>query len=156
MKLKNHTSSVPIDTTIARIERMLIDAGATGIGKQIENGQVTAIIFNIAFEPDAPAIPVRLPANVDRCQEAFWKDHCQHRSMRSTKTDKDFREQAARTAWKLQQDWVEVQVSLMKLQQQDAMQAFLAYAWDGRQTFYERVKESGFAAMLPEKTEAFE
>lgn len=42
MNLKNYTSSVPADTTIARIERLLVDGGATGIAKEYEAGRVKA------------------------------------------------------------------------------------------------------------------
>lgn len=34
MNIKNYTSSVPVATTVARIEQMIADAGATGIRKE--------------------------------------------------------------------------------------------------------------------------
>lgn len=153
MLLKNYTSSVPVDMTISRIERMLVDGGATGIAKEYTGGIVTSLVFRISFAPDKPEATVKLSANVAACLNAFWKDHCRTRSSRSKKTDADFKDQAARTAWKLQQDWVEVQLSLIRLQQQDAIQAFLPYVWDGQSTVYERIKQGDFKAMLPEKTE---
>ena len=149
MNLKNYTSSVPMDVTIARIERLLVDVGATGIGKEYQAGVVTALMFRIAFQPEKPEVTVKLPANVEACLNAFWTDYCKTRGPRSNKTKDEFKEQAARTAWKLQQDWVEVQISLIRLQQQDVMQAFLPYAWDGQQTVYERVRCNGFRALLP-------
>lgn len=149
MNLKNHTSSVPVNITIARIEQMLADAGASGIAKEYENGVPVTIVFKIQVVPDRPPVCVKLPANVQKCQDAFWKDHCKTRSIHSRKTEKDFAEQAARTAWKLQQDWVEVQLSMIRLEQLDTVQAFLSYAFDGERTFYERVKASGFKALMP-------
>lgn len=149
MNLKNYTSGVPADLTISRIERLLVDVGASGIAKEYVAGVVSALLFRIRVLPDKPEVTVKLPANLDACLDTFWKDHCQGRSSRSRKTKDDFREQAARTAWKLQQDWVEVQISLIRLKQQDVMQAFLPYAWDGQQTVYERVRTSGFRALLP-------
>lgn len=149
MNLKNYTSSVPVDVTISRIERLLVDVGATGIGKEYQSGVVTSLMFRIKFTPDKPEVTVKLPANVEACLNTFWKNHCSTRSAMSKKVKDDFKEQAARTAWKLQQDWVEVQISLIRLQQQDAMQAFLPYAWDGEQTVYERVRSGGFRALLP-------
>ncbi len=147
MNLKNHTSSVPVSTTIARIEQMLADAGASGIGKEYANGVPVSLVFKIHVQPDQPPVCVKLPANVEKCQFAFWKDHCKSRSHRSRKTSEDFKDQAARTAWKLQQDWVEVQLSMIRLEQLDTVQAFLAYAFDGKQTFYERVKDGGYKAL---------
>lgn len=147
MNMKNHTSSVPVSTTIARIEQMLADAGASGIGKEYENGVPVSLVFKIQITPDHPPTCIKLPANVQKCQDAFWKDHCKSRSVRSRKTSDDFKEQAARTAWKIQQDWVEVQLSMIRLEQLDAIQAFLPHAFDGRQTFYERIKANNFLAL---------
>jgi hypothetical protein len=67
----------------------------------------------------------------------------------------DFLEQAERTAWKIQQDWVQVQMSLIKLKQADMLQVFMAYVWDGEQTFYERLKGRGFK-QLAEKSSTTE
>ena len=148
MNLKNYTSSISADITIARIERLLVDVGATGVAKEYRAGVVIALMFRIQFDAAKPNATVKLPANVDACLDEFWRDHCKFRGVRSRKTKDDFKEQAARTAWKLQQDWVEVQIALIRLKQQDAMQAFLPYAWDGQQTVYERVRNSGFRALL--------
>ena len=65
----------------------------------------------------------------------------------------DFAEQAERTAWKLVQDWVEVQMSMVQLKQADVREVFLAYIWNGRQTFFQNLEQTGFRALLPEKTE---
>ncbi len=148
MNLKNYTSTVSADITIARIERLLVDAGASDIVKQYANGQVTSLIFRLIPGGDGQAITIKLPANVESCLDAFWKEYCRTRTVHSKKEKADFIEQAARTAWKLQQDWVEVQLSLIRLQQIEPMQAFLAYAYDGQSTVYERIKVSGYKALL--------
>lgn len=147
--LKNYTSGINADVTISRIERMLIDAGVTDVAKTYAAGQVSALMFKIVFSPTTPAVVVRLPANIEKCLDTFWADHCKTRSPHSKKVRADFRDQSARTAWKLQQDWVEVQLSLIRLNQQEAMQAFLPYVWDGTKSLYDRVKETGFRALLP-------
>lgn len=72
---------------------------------------------------------------------------------RKSKTKKDFREQAERTAWRLAQDWLEVELSRMNLKQGDVREVFLAYVWDGHQTLFQRIENNGFRALLPEKTE---
>lgn len=148
MNLKNYTSSVPVDSTIARIERMLMDGGAIGIAKQVSNGCVAAIHFQMPIDAGR-AVTVRLPANVEACLDAFWKDHCRTRTVRSRKVRNDFLDQAARTAWKLQQDWVEVQMSLIRLRQQDAVAAFLPHIVQGGATVYERLREENFTRLLP-------
>lgn len=149
MNLKNYTSEVPADTSIARIERLLVDAGASGIAKEYEGGRVRSLVFKIAFEKDKPPVVIKLPANVARCQHVMWEEHCKKRSNRSRLKDKDFLPQAERTAWRILQDWVEVQVSLIRLRQIDTIQAFLAFCFDGQRTVYERVKQGEFKALLP-------
>lgn len=148
MNIKNYTSSVAVSVTVARIEQMVADAGATGIRKEYVNAQPVSLIFEISFAEDRPVL-VRLPANVESCLEAFWQDYRKNRGPRSNKAREEFREQAAKTAWKIQQDWVEVQLSLIRLKQQEFLQAFLPYVWDGSQTFYERLRGAGFKALLP-------
>jgi len=148
VNIKNYTSSVPVSTTVARIEQMIADAGANGIKKEFVAGQPVSITFEICFADSRP-IMVRLPANVEACIEAFWQDYRQHRGPRSNKKREDFRDQATMTAWKIQQDWVEVQLSLIRLHQQEFLQAFLPYVWDGTSTFYERIRGGGFKALLP-------
>ena len=44
MNLKNYTSSVPVDITLARIERLLVDSGATGIAKEYKAGKVQSLV----------------------------------------------------------------------------------------------------------------
>jgi hypothetical protein len=87
-----------------------------------------------------------LPARVDRCQAVLGDN-------RKNKTgiyEKGLREQAARTAWKIISDWVDIQVSMVLLEQADVMQIFLPYAYDvaNEKTFYDHLQETNFKAML--------
>ena len=61
------------------------------------------------------------------------------------------RDQASRTAWKLMQDWIEIQVSLIEMRQVEFLQVFLPYVWDGQQTYYSYLKEGNFK-LLPERS----
>lgn len=151
MYLKNYTSKVSADVTIARIERLLVNAGATGFQKLYEGGLCSAIVFQISFERGGMPINVRLPANVQRCQEALFADYVKA-SPNGRKEKADFADQAAQTAWRLVQDWVEVQVSLIHLKQVEFLQVFLPYVWDGQRTYYEALRETGFKALLPERS----
>lgn len=162
MFLKNYTSNVPVNETIHRIEKVLIRCGVLGIMKEYGlNAKVVAVTFQI----DNPGgkITIRLPVEEERACEALWLDYagtdlsekdrncCTYYS-RKRKTRKDFAEQASRTAWRIVQDWVEVQMSMIQLKQADLMQVFLPYVFDGRRTYYQALKESNFAGLLPENT----
>ena len=153
MFLKNYTSTVPVSITLSRIEAVLIRCGVNGITKDYgPQGEVLALTFHIAIGETRAAI--RLPANREQALNALWEDYCaDHPSeWKRRKKRKDFAQQAERTAWKLMQDWVEVQLSLIQMKQADFIQVFLPYVWDGKRTFYEAVKDGGYKALLPEKT----
>jgi hypothetical protein len=145
MNLKNYTSGIAAQTTISYIETYLIDAGATGIMKEIKDGQVVAIIFEMLDERGSKRL-VKLPANVVQVQEYLWSEYlASHVRPRATK--EEMLEQAGRTAWKIMQDWVQIQVSMIKLRQMSMLQVFLPYIWDGQKTYYEYLQGKQFKAL---------
>lgn len=153
MNLKNYTTSVPAEKSIAQIESLLVQAGATGIMKQYEAGLPAGLVFMLPI-PSADGAPpslttVKLPANIAACHKAMWQQHVKTRSCRSRKTDADFKPQSVRTAWRIMLDWVEVQLALIRLKQMEPLQAFLPYCFDGTRTLYERVQQDGYHALLP-------
>lgn len=161
MNIKNYTSDVPASKTIWVIQTLLIEAKVNGITMEYgPSGEVVALLFHINLDR---VYSIRLTANVDAVQDSLWKDYAGTDKIsddgqylvwcaRKKKKRADFREQAERTAWKLQQDWVQVQLSLLILQKVDFLQVFMAYLWDGKQTFYNRIKGTNFLA-LPEAKE---
>ena len=162
MFLKNYTSDVPVSQTIYRIEQTLIRCGVSGIMKNYgDSGQVVAITFQICLANQKPWT-IRLPANVQKAWDALWLNYADGDKLtpdgmklawnnRKSKSKADFRDQAERTAWKIIQDWVEVQMSMVQMQQADFREVFLPYVWDGKQTYFEAIREGGFKALIPEK-----
>lgn len=142
MNLKNYTSSVPMERTVGRIEELLAKAGASGILKDYDQGRLSALAFKVLLPTGRP-IAIRLPANAEAVYQTMRKAVIRPRAG----TLDNLRAQADRTAWKLMEDWVSVQLSLIAMQQADFMQVFLPYVWDGRQTFYARLKGADFAAL---------
>ena len=140
MKLKNYTSGVPIEKNISAIETLLVQAGATSISKFYDNKKIAGFIFQIVI--DRQPITFKLPSNplaVRRVLEAEIRNP--HRG-----TMERIAEQAERTAWALLRDWVHIQVTMIQMQQAEAMQIFLPYAYDGinNETFFEKLKGNGF------------
>jgi hypothetical protein len=167
MFLKNYTSSVPVSETINRIEKVLIRCGVSGITKEYSgrNGEIAALTFHIKLE-GTREVAIRLPADKERALEALWLDYANGDELShdgksiagspyKKKKRRDFAAQAERTAWKIIQDWVEVQMSMIQMKQADVVEVFLPYIWDtgSRTTLYGRLKTSGFKALLPEKCE---
>lgn len=163
MFLKNYTSDVPVSQTIHRIEQVLIRCGVSGIAKEYSpTAEVSAITFRIET-PNTPAVSVRLPADKEKALDALWLNYangdkltpdgkCLQWASHKKKKRADFAQQAERTAWKIVQDWVEIQMSMIQMKQADHLEVFLPYIWDGQSTVYSRLKSSGFRALLPERT----
>src|SRR5215831_14878611 len=168
--LKNYTSGVPVSQTIYRIEQTLIKCQVKDISKEYSStGRVLALRFSIQQKSvegvELPSVQIRLPVDVEMCQQALWLDYAAGEKLdekgtrirwnrRKQKSKADFLDQAERTAWKIMQDWVEVQLSMIQLKQADTLEVFLPYVWDGKTTFYKHIKDRGYRGLLPETVEA--
>jgi len=150
MNIRNYTSGISAETTVARIEQRLAAAGASGIMKLYgPKGKIVSLSFQIALGDRHWNI--RVPANVNACFEALWKDYCRAHSRPRDSTKPKLMDQAERTAWKLVHDWVDVQISLIVMNQAEFLEVFMPYVWDGKQTYFETMRQNQFKA-LPEKT----
>ena len=152
MNLKNYTSNVPFERTISLIEAYLAACGVTGISKQYEEKLPVAVFFHVDLGAEG-RYSIRLPAKVKEVQEYLWRDYISG-ARRPRRVKEDFGEQAARTAWKLQQDWVQVQMSLIKLKQVDFLQVFMGFIWTGQQTYYEQVKDKALKLLVDKEKPA--
>ena len=154
--LRNYTSSVSVSQTIHRIEEILIRCGVTAVAKEYgDQGKVLAITFQLPAE-DGIKMSVRLPADEQAAIDMLWKDYeatHPHKYRANRKSRKDFVEQGQRTAWKLVQEWIEIEMSRVQMRQGEIREIFLAYIWSGSDTLYQRIKANGFRALLPEKCE---
>jgi hypothetical protein len=146
--IKNYTSEVPASRSIQHIENCLIAHGAKNIMKMYdENKRLESLAFILNI--DGRDTPFKLPAHVDRVERKL-----RARVRRpSDAVYRRVREQAERTAWKIQSDWVAIQMSLIELDQVEIMQVFLSYVWfpKDKKTYFELLKDNGFN-LLPEKT----
>lgn len=146
--IKNYTSTVPPERSIAYIEKRLVKHGAKNIVKRYgASGELAEVWFTLEQKQNGREVPFKLPARVDKVRE-----------MLSGKVRKPRRgtmqkvvQQAERTAWKFLADWVDIQLGLVELGQVEFMEVFLPYVYDPakQQTFFERIKESGFK-LLPQ------
>lgn len=148
--LKNYTSTVPANTSLAYIERKLVQNGATRILKiyHKDRQRVEAICF--ALNIDGGDVHFKLPARVANCEQVL-RANLSNRARRET--IKKIPAQAERTAWKIVSDWVEAQMAMIELAQIEVMEVFMPYIFDGKQTYYELVKEKGYKALLPGSVE---
>ncbi len=140
MHVKNYTSNVPVSRTIARIEQVLAQAGVTNISKNFHQGRVVALIFQVPAKTRSGFVWVKLPVDATAVYASLRASVKRPRRG----TEDRLMDQADRTAWKLMEDLVRVQLSLIQLQKRDLVEIFLSYIYDGEQTFYERLKSNGF------------
>jgi len=161
MFLKNYTSDVPVDRTIARIEAVLIRCGVSAIEKEYgPTGEPVSLIFRMRVANGTVA-RVRLPADASKAEAALWGNYVDGEALtadgklpwnsKKRKKRRDFAEQAGRTAWRIVQDWVEVQLSMIQLGQAEVEQVFLPYIWDDRRkrSFYDAIRQDGYLALAP-------
>lgn len=146
MKLKNYTSAVSPDRSVASIEKILVDIGATYIVKVYENSLLSGITFQVDYE--AKPMLFKLPANVQAITDIMKSEIKKPRE----NTTLRILEQAQRTAWKLLLDWVSVQASMVLIGRRSVIEVFLPYAYNKQQnrTFYEYLQQSKFAMLQKE------
>lgn len=143
--IRNYTSSVPADRSIMNIEQKLINAGATHIAKWYDNKEVIGVIFQI----EANGIPLsfKLPSKETLLAQRFIREIRMKPHYRGYEQAVDnAREQARRTAWKLLDDWVAIQTTMIEIEQVEFAEVFMPYMFDfkSEKTFYELAKQSGF------------
>lgn len=140
INLKNYTSDVPAATSMSRIEQYLVAAGATDISKKYEDQVCIAIQFRMMIE--LKPVFFKLPARVDACFKVLWAEVKRPQPSTKEKT----MQQAEKTAWKIICDWVQVQMSMIQLEQAELLQVFLPYVMNPHteETFYNTIKTGGF------------
>ena len=146
MKLKNYTSAVSPERSVAATEKILVGIGATYIVKIYENSQLSGITFQIDYE--GKPMLFKLPANVQAIADIMKSEIKKYRENTKSRIE----EQAQRTAWKLLLDWVSVQSSMILIGRRSVIEVFLPYAYNKQQnrTFYEYLQQSKFAMLQKE------
>lgn len=142
--LKNRTSTIEAHVSMARIEKMLVEMGARHISKQYDDsGNITTMVFTRQINNHN--VTFRLPAKVD----AVFKLFMDQVKRPNKNTGSSRYAQAKRTAWKLVHDWIEIQHSMVLLEQVEFIEAFLPYTYnmDSDETFFDTIKSSGFKAL---------
>ena len=148
MNLRNYTSSVPVEVSTGHIDKMLVRAGATHIARFYRDGKLGGILFQLTA--NGQSLTFRLPAKVDRVRDVLQAECKKPRAGTMTR----IAEQAERTAWRLVDDWVSIQLSMIQLEQAEAVEIFFPYLYDGKrdQTLFERMRDEGFKQLVAART----
>ena len=120
MNIKNYTSSIEASRSMARIEELLVEVGATNVNKQYADKVCTGITFLLFDSQLQQTLAFHLKAQVQECFTVLWKDV--KRPQANTRTT--LQQQANKTAWKILSDWTEIQCSMILLSQANHYKCF--------------------------------
>lgn len=128
MALLNYTTTVPVERSIAEIQKMLSMQGVQGILTEYDGPNVSAVSFRILVSGNM--IDFRLPCNWKAVQQVFIKknENRIRRNGRLPDRIPESQEHATAVAWRIIKDWVEAQLALVELSQTTIPQVFLAHA----------------------------
>ena len=112
MNLKNYTSSVSINTSIQKIEHRLTQAGATHIAKSYKGEIPDRMIFQIPVNNNP--MTFQLPSKIEKVYDYMIK---QKKFGYKKDVQETTKKQAGMTAWKILSDWIDIQVSMITLDQ---------------------------------------
>lgn len=147
--LKFKTSEVPFSQSVSRIEAMLALRGAKSILKEYDTeGRLDGLAFQIIV--DGANWSYKMPARVAEIEKMLVARIRRPKKELLAKA----RAQAERTAWKLQAEWLEIEMTLIDLRQRDIREVFLPCLYDAKKgrTFFEQLAHDNFKHLLPEKT----
>jgi hypothetical protein len=153
-KIKNFSTSISVEKTIAEIELMLSKYGVTKIMKEYTpEGQPCTLIF--AIITDFGEMPVKLPVHTEKILEVFKVQVSNKKLPRKYWSGDWAFEQANRVGWRIIKDWLDAQLTLIGIQMVKIHEIFLPYAYDSRtdQTLFEKMEKKGFAGLIEEHKE---
>lgn len=147
MNIKNYTSSVSADQSITQIERVLVKMGARNVAKEYDtDGKVDAILFSIPRGESV--VPIKLPARRAAIKKVLLN---QYKRKPTASQEENATQQADRTAWRNVKDWVEIQATMIELDQVEILEVFMPYIYvlAEKKTVFEIAKDTNFRKLLP-------
>lgn len=147
MNVKNYTSEVPASRSMARIEEVLVEIGASNITKTYVDKECTGLTFLYTDPGMAQTLAFHLKAQTEECYKILAAKVKRPRRG----TEQTLRSQANRTAWKILSDWTEIQCSMILLGQAAPLQMFLPFVYDvaKRETLYDKIQSGKIQLQLP-------
>lgn len=148
-RIKNFSTQIAVEKTIAEIEFMLSKYGATKIMKEYDpEGHPVTLVFGIMT--DRGELPVKLPMRTEKILEVFKMQVSNKKLPRKFWSGDWAKEQADRVGWRIIKDWLDAQLTLIGIQMVKIEEIFLPYAYDSKsgQTLFQKMEERGFAGYI--------
>lgn len=149
-RIKGYSTDVPVERTVAEIERMLAANGATKVLKDYAGGVVSGLSFVI--ETQHGPMPVRMPVRIDKVREVFKVQVSQKKLERRYWGGEWADAQAARVGWRILRDWLDAQLALIRVEMTSLTEIFLPYVYSERlgKTVHDLFEEGQLGKMLGE------
>lgn len=131
-----------LDTTVADIESLLIESGASDINKKYDGGRLVAVYFSM--RTDNKLIPFQLPVNIEAVERSLRRDS--RRIRPRSDEEKKLADKAELTAWAGIFKWLEAQMIMVKIEQVSMIEVFLPYVYNmqTKQTFFKQLEAQKF------------
>lgn len=136
MAIKNYTTKIEATRTVAEIQALLGEKGASRVACDYEGGRPVAIGF--LMQVAGEMVPFRIQANAAAVQKRLELDRVEKKYQTI--------QHAERVAWRLVLEWIEVQIAFIEAGQASMAQLLLGYSVTKTgETFWEMMmeKESG-------------
>src|SRR5918999_2513080 len=139
--IKNYTTDIPAERTIAEIQKILAQNGARWIALEYDGqGNIKDIFFKIVLHDKE--LPFRLPAKANRVYTSLHGDATPSYQERY---GKQWKAEGERIAWRICKTWLEAQITLINLEQVKIEEVFLPYLiMPGNKTLFETMERYHF------------
>ncbi len=138
--LKNYTTDIAASKTIAEVQEILAKSGARGIAFEYDNsGNIESLFFRLQIE-SGKEVAFKLPAKPEAVYKAMFAGMSGEYAYGESR-----RQKSLNIAWRIMKEWLEVQFTLIKLEQAEAIEIFLPYMVTGQnRTLYQDMKQNQF------------
>lgn len=140
MPIKNYTSKVKPTQTIIEIEEILQEHGIRQMHKFFDDdGQVEGIYFTIPFGDRM--VHYKMPAKVEAVRQIMADD---------PDIRPGYVKNARCVAWRIIKDWIDAQLTMVKVNLVEIHQIFLPYAYDpsSGETLYDKFASGNMPHLL--------
>src|SRR3954468_12056712 len=120
--IKNYTTEISVERTVAEIQKILSENGASAIAIEYHDGAIADIFFKV--KRNGQELPFRMPAKVEGLYQALWGGR---EAWKYTRYGTGWRQQAERIAWRICKTWLEAQITLINLEPAKLEEVFLPY-----------------------------
>lgn len=134
MAIKNYTTDVPIERTIAEIQKMLGEHGARRVGMEYANKHIVAVAFEMDIAGQSASY--KLPCRHEGIYRLLKDDAKAQDIMRRNKVK--FSENHCRAVgWRIVRDWLDAQLALIEAEMAELQEIMLPYmiTSDGRTVY---------------------